>query len=87
MSFKRPFATTTVHHPFPSLSSPLHTAHLQTMKDWKLATGVLVLVLVDLVILVVYTALETSQGVEVRTTLNRENPSRSEQVSWSFVST
>ena len=40
------------------------------------------LVLVDLVILVVYTAMESSQGVEVRTILNRENPSRSEQVSW-----
>ena len=81
MSFQTPFA---LRHPFPSPSPspPLHTAHLQTMKDWKLATGVLVLVLVDLVILVVYTAIETSQGVEVRTTLNRENPSRSEQVSW-----
>jgi hypothetical protein len=51
------------------------------MKDWKLAAGVLVLVLVDLVILLVYTAVEVSQGVEVRSTLNRENPSRSEQVS------
>jgi hypothetical protein len=51
------------------------------MKDWKLAAGVLVLVLVDLAILLVYTAIEVSQGVKVKSTLNKENPSRSEQVS------
>lgn len=51
------------------------------MKDWKLAIGVLVLVLVDLVILLVYTAIEAARGVEVRSTLNRENPTRSDQVS------
>ena len=52
------------------------------MKDWKLAAGVLVLVVIDLIILLVYTIVVVSspEGVELRETLNRENPSTSEEV-------
>ncbi len=44
------------------------------MSDWKLALVVLVLVMVDLVILVVYTAVEGARGnLEAEKVENREN--------------
>ena len=52
----------------------------QTMKDWKLAVGVLVLVVIDLTILITFTVIEGLNGVETITTLNKENPSRSDEV-------
>ena len=55
-------------------------AFSQAVKDWKLAVGVLVLMVVDLVILITYTAIEGARGVVVVSTLNKENPSRSEEV-------
>ena len=53
---------------------------IQILKDWKLALGVLSLVIIDLLILVTYSAIEGSNGVEVELILNKENPIRSEGV-------
>ena len=39
------------------------------------------MVAVDIIILVIYTSIEGSNGVQVKETLNKENPSRSEEVS------
>ena len=48
---------------------------MQVLKDWHLAFGVLTLVLVDLTILLVYTAVEGAQGNYLATQVSkRENP-------------
>ncbi len=55
---------------------------LQTLTDWKLALVVLVLVMVDLVILVVYTVVEGARGnLEAERIKNRENSQDVEGVS------
>lgn len=56
------------------------------LKDWKLAVGVLILVITDFIILIIYTCFEDTVvgGVEVELTSNKENPSRSEGV-WHLV--
>ena len=48
---------------------------MQLLKDWHLALGVLILVLVDLTILLVYTAVEGTRGNHLATRVpSRENP-------------
>ena len=55
---------------------------MQVLKDWHLALGVLVLVLLDLTILLVYTVVEGAKGKHTATSVsNRENPSDIEGVS------
>ncbi len=56
--------------------------YLQLLSDWKLILIVLVLVLVDLVILAVYTAVEGARGnLEAERIENRENPTDTKGVS------
>ncbi len=52
------------------------------MKDWMLGVGVLGLVILDLIILAVYTGIEGTSGLSVDLILNRENPGRIESVSF-----
>ena len=56
----------------------------QTISDWKLALGVLILVVIDVVILVTYTTvIEASNGgreSRAQRILNREDPTLSEPV-------
>ena len=48
---------------------------MQILKDWHLALGVLLLVLIDLTILLVYTTVEGVKGNLTATRVrNRENP-------------
>lgn len=56
------------------------TCTWQSLKDWKLGVGVMVLVLIDLSILVSYTIVEGLQGIQVISAVNKEDPSRSEEV-------
>ncbi len=58
----------------------IYPISLQNLKDWKLVLGVFILVVIDLLILVPYTAIVGSNGVRVELILNKENPSRSEGV-------
>ena len=47
----------------------------QIIKDWMLALAVLLLCVVDLIILVVYTAVEGARGnLEAKRVINKENP-------------
>ena len=43
-------------------SKPIHNAYIQPLQDRYLAVGVMVLVLVDVIILLVYTIVEGVQG-------------------------
>jgi len=48
---------------------------MQVLKDWKLALGVLILVLIDLTILLVYTVVEGAHGnLKAIRVPSRENP-------------
>ena len=61
---------------FPLLVTTFYSCvFLQVLKDWHLALGVLMLVLVDLTILVIYTTVEGVQGklAAIRVP-SRENP-------------
>ena len=49
------------------------------MKDWKLAVGILVMVVIDLIILIPYSVMEGLEG-SVRRQENRENPFKSDEV-------
>ena len=54
---------------------------MQILKDWHLALGVLLLVLIDLIILLVYTIVEGVQGnLTVTRVHNQENYSNIEGV-------
>ena len=71
--------TTQLHH-----SGRLHSHVciylLQTLKDWKLAIGVLVMVTIDLIILVPLTIVEWFDGFEPEEVLDKENPTSSDEV-------
>ena len=61
----------------------VYTVCLQVLKDWKLALGVLTLVLVDLTILLVYTTVEGVHGnLTAIQVPSRENPRVVEGVGW-----
>ena len=48
---------------------------LQAIQDWMLALGVLLLVVIDLIILITYTAVEGARGnLSAQRVPNRENP-------------
>ena len=52
-----------------------NTNDLQTISNWMLAVGVLLLVVIDLIILITYTAVEGARGnLSALRVLNRENP-------------
>ena len=57
----------------------------QTLKDWKLAIGVLVMVVVDLIFLIPLTIIEWVNGYEPELKLNKEYPSCIDEVSTSEV--
>ena len=54
----------------------LHACTLiQVIKDWMLALGVLLLVVIDLIVLITYTAVEGARGnLSAKRVPNRENP-------------
>ena len=59
---------------------------MQILKDWHLALGVLTLVLIDLTILLVYTAVEGARGNHLATQVpNRENPRGVQGVSYLYT--
>ena len=65
----------------------LYTMHIQPLQDRYLALGVLVLVLVDVVILLVYTTVEGVRGnLTAIPVLNRENLMNVEGVGWYMCS-
>lgn len=48
---------------------------MQTISNWMLALGVLVMVRIDLIILITYTAVEGTRGnLSAQRVPNRENP-------------
>ena len=48
---------------------------IQVIKDWMLALGVLLLVVIDLIVLITYTAVEGARGnLSTQRVTNRENP-------------
>ena len=48
---------------------------IQVIKDWMLALGVLLLVVIDLIVLITYTAVEGARGnLSAQRVTNRENP-------------
>ena len=48
---------------------------MQVIKDWMLALGVLLLVVIDLIVLITYTAVEGARGnLSAKRVPNRENP-------------
>ena len=51
----------------------------QSMKDWKLAVGILVMVVIDLIILIPYSVMEGLDGTVDRLE-NREKPYESDEV-------
>ena len=59
---------------------------MQLLKDWHLALGVLILVLIDLTILLVYTAVEGTRGNHLATQVpSRENPRSVRGVSYLYT--
>ena len=59
---------------------------MQLLKDWHLALGVLILVLIDLTILLVYTAVEGTRGNHLATRVpSRENPRSVRGVSYLYT--